>query len=65
MTPELSTDDFVGLPQAEAEAIANENLIPWRIGAVDGEFFALTEDFNPGRLTFEINDGVVTSAGLG
>ena len=65
VTPELSTDDFVGLPQAEAEAIANENLIPWRIGAVDGEFFALTEDFNPGRLTFEINDGVVTSAGLG
>ena len=65
VTPDLSTDDFVGLTQAEAEAIAEENLIPNRIGRIDGEFFDLTEDFNPGRLTFEVDDGIVTLAVLG
>lgn len=65
VTPDLAVTDFVGLAQDEAVAIADENLIPWRIGRVDGEGLALTEDFNPGRLTFEIEDGVVTSAVLG
>lgn len=65
VTPELSTDDFVGLSQADAAALADENLIPNRIGRIDGEFFALTEDFNPGRLTFEIDGDVVSSAVLG
>jgi len=65
VTPDLSTDDFVGLTQADAEALADENLIPSRIGRIDAESFALTEDFNPGRLTFEIDDGIVTSAALG
>ncbi len=65
VTPDLTVDDFVGIPQAEAEALADENIIPWRIGRIDGEFFALTEDYNPGRLTFEIDDGIVTAAVLG
>jgi len=65
VTPDLSTDDFVGLTEAEAAAIAEENTIPWRISRIDGEFFDLTEDFNPGRLTFQIDDGIITSAGLG
>lgn len=65
VTPDLSTDDFIGLSQADAEALADENLIPSRVGRIDGEFFALTEDFNPGRLTFEIDGGIVTSAVLG
>ena len=65
VTPDLTVDDFVGLSEADAEALADQNMIPWRIGRIDGEFFALTEDYNPGRLTFEIDDGVVTSAVLG
>lgn len=65
VTPDLSTDDFVGLTQAEAEAIAEEGLIPFRVSRIDDEAFALTEDFNPGRLTVEVDDGVVTSAVLG
>ena len=65
VTPELSTDDFVGLTQVEAEAIADENLIAHRVGRIDGDCFPLTEDFNPGRLTFEIDQGTVTSAVLG
>ena len=65
VTPDLAVTDFVGLSQDEATAIADENLVPWRIGRIDDDALALTEDFNPGRLTFEIDDGVVTSASLG
>ncbi len=65
VTPDLSVDDFVGIAQAEAEALADENLIEWRIGRLDDEFFAVTEDYRPGRLTFEVDDGIVTAAALG
>lgn len=65
VTPDLSTDDFIGLTEEEAAAIAEENIIPWRIGRIDGDSFPLTEDFNPGRLTFQIDDGIITSATLG
>ena len=65
VTPDLSTDDFLGLTEDEVAAIADENLIQWRIVAVDGEFFAVTEDFSPGRLNVELEDGVVTAASLG
>lgn len=65
VTPELALNDFVGLAQDEAIATAQENLIAWRIARIDDEFLPLTDDFNPGRITFQIDDGVVTSAGLG
>ena len=65
VTPELALNDFVGLTQDEAIATAQENLIAWRIARIDDEFLPLTDDFNPGRITFQIDDGVVTSAGLG
>ena len=65
VTPDLSTDDFVGLTQDEAEAIADENDIAHRTLRIDQESFAVTEDIDPGRLNFEIDDGIVTSASLG
>ena len=65
VTPDLTTDDFIGLTEAEAAAIADDNLLVWRVVRVDTESFALTEDFNPGRLNFEIDDGTITVVTLG
>lgn len=65
VTSDLSTDDFVGLTQSEAEAIAREALIPFRVTRVDDKAFDVTDDDRPERLNFRIDDGVVTSASLG
>lgn len=53
---------FVGMPKAEAIARAESEGRLWRIGMEDGEAFALTADLRPGRVTFEIADGIVTAA---
>ena len=60
VTPDLTTDDFIGLTEQEAAAVAEENIITYRVVRIDDEFFAVTEDFNPGRLNFEIDNGVIT-----
>lgn len=65
VTPELTTDDFVGIPQPEAIDLADENLVPWRIGRIDDEVQPLLDDVNPNRLTFEIDEGIVSAATLG
>lgn len=53
---------FVGLTISDATALADDEGRTWRIGRQDDEGFALTDDLVPGRVTFEIDDGTVTSA---
>lgn len=53
---------FVGLELTEAASLAEDQNRPWRIARQDDEIFALTDDLVPGRVTFEIDDGVVTGA---
>ncbi len=65
LTPDLSVDDFVGLTEDEATSLANENGLDNRIVRVDDEFFAVTRDFRPSRLNFEIDDDTVTVVTLG
>lgn len=65
ITPDLTTDDLLGLSEEEVAAIADENILDWRVIRVDGEWFAVTEDFRPGRLNVEFDDGVVTVVTLG
>ncbi len=65
VTPDLSTADFVGLTIAEATEIAETNIIDWRIVREDDEFFAVTDDYRPDRLNFELDDGVITRVTLG
>lgn len=65
LTPNLTTDDFVGLTEAEAAAIADENSIAWRTVRVDAEDFAVTMDYSPSRLNFEIDNGVITLVSVG
>jgi hypothetical protein len=56
---------YVGLSKADAIAQAEADDRPWRIGREDDEQFALTQDFIEDRVTFEIDDGTVTTATLG
>ncbi len=56
------SESFVGLTIPEATALAEDEGRPWRIGRQDDEGFVLTDDLVPGRVTFEIDDGTVTSA---
>lgn len=65
VTPELSTDAFLGLTEVEAAALADEQTLDWRVVRIDDEFFAVTEDFRPSRLNFEIEDGIVAKVTLG
>ncbi len=62
--PETATqgDSFVGLTIPEATALAEDEGRPWRISRQDDVAFVLTDDLVPGRVTFEIDDGTVTSA---
>jgi hypothetical protein len=62
--PEAVTQDsgFVGLSLDEAIATAEAEDRPWRIARQDDEGFALTADLWPGRVTFEVDDGIVTVA---
>ncbi len=53
---------FVGLTISEATALADDEGRAWRVGRQDDEVFVLTDDLVPGRVTFEIDDGTVTSA---
>lgn len=51
---------YVGLTEEEAQSQAEVDGRPFRVGERDGEQFALTEDYVPGRVTATITDGVVT-----
>lgn len=53
-------DKIIGMTQAEAEAYAAGIDAPFRIGRIDGEYLAVTMDYRPGRITAEIDDGVVS-----
>ncbi len=64
--PTVSAEEapFVGLTSGAASALAEAEGRRWRVGREDGERFALTEDFIVGRVTFEIDDGTVTTASI-
>jgi hypothetical protein len=55
---------FVGLPLDEASALAETQGRQWRIGRRDGEDLPVTADFVPGRVTFAVEDDVVTAASI-
>ena len=60
-----TADAYVGLTKRAAIAMAEADGRPWRLGREDGESFLLTQDYNPERVTFEIDNGTVTSASFG
>lgn len=60
--PSPGDGSFVGLSLDEASSRADAEGRPWRLGRLDDERFALTQDYVVGRVTFEVDDGLVTTA---
>jgi len=56
---------YVGLTKSAAIAKAKASDTPWRITREDDEQFMVTQDYDPTRLNFEIDDGKVTTATYG
>lgn len=54
-----ANDNLVGMTVVEAEAYAQKNGIDFRTGTIDGVGQALTADFRTGRVTAEVEGGVV------
>lgn len=53
--------DYVGLSEAEAEALAAANEVPFRVVERDGEMLSVTKDYRPGRINAVVSDEVVVS----
>ena len=53
---------FIGLTSDQASALAESEGRRWRISREDGTSFALNADIEVGRVTFELDDGLVTAA---
>lgn len=61
MPSEPATEDYVGLSEVEAEALATANNVPFRVVERDGEALMVTEDYRPGRINAVVVAGVVTA----
>ena len=61
-TSDTSAQSYVGLTKKEAIAKAEASDTPWRITREDKETFMVTQDYNPARINFEIDNGKVTKA---
>lgn len=59
--PSASHNAIIGMTVLEAEAYAKTQNVNFRIGMIDGEGQALTMDFQPGRITAEVEKGVVVA----
>ena len=64
-TDPADASTYVGLTKRAAIARADAAGVPWRVTREDDEEFAVTQDYNPERVNFEIDDGRVTSATFG
>ena len=56
---------YVGLTKKAAIAAAEAAGVTWRITREDDEQFLVTQDYDPERLNFEIDDGTVTKSTYG
>jgi hypothetical protein len=56
---------FIGMDKDAAIVLAESEGTVWRIASEDGESFALTMDYVPTRVNFDIEAGVVVSAWMG
>jgi hypothetical protein len=54
-----ANDEIIGMTTAEAEAYAEAQGVDFRVGVRDGEDLPVTLDLRPGRITAEVENGVV------
>ena len=59
---EFTTDQYLGLTQSEAEQLAAVEQRVLRTARIDDEYFGLTLDFDPSRVTIELEGGIVVAA---
>lgn len=52
---------YVGLTEVEADALATQNDVPFRVVERDGEMLPTTRDFREGRINAVVENGMVTS----
>lgn len=62
---EKETDDYLGLSETDAAKKAREKGHTYRVVDRDGEYYAVTMDYQPSRLNFSIISGKVKSATCG
>lgn len=60
-----SDSDFVGLTEAEGEALAKERKLAHRVVMVDGEHRPATRDYRPDRVNFELEKGRIVRTSRG
>lgn len=61
ITTESSERDYVWLSESEAEELATENGVSFRVVERDGHFLPATKDYRQGRINATVDNGVVTS----
>jgi hypothetical protein len=59
-----SIKNFIGLSEAAARNLANQQNRQYRVGGRDGEAFPLTADSRPSRITVWVRDGLVIDAAI-
>jgi hypothetical protein len=64
-TTDPAAQAYVGLSKADAIKKAEADGRPWRITREDDQHFPATLDYNPQRVSFEIDKGKVTRAIFG
>jgi hypothetical protein len=52
-------DEILGMTQSEAQIYAESNDVLFRLGRIDDEYLPVTMDYRPGRITAELENGVV------
>lgn len=63
--PQEEADLLIGMVESEAEACSLELGWLWRVGERDGEFYALTMDYRPNRVTVQIQEGSIYLVNVG
>jgi len=58
--PEVPTD-YIGLSEADAEALAGANGVMFRVVERDGQMLPTTRDFREGRISAVVENGMVVS----
>ncbi len=62
---EEASSHYIGLSELQAADKAKRENRQYRVVERDGEGLAVTEDYAPSRLNFDINNGVIQKATCG
>lgn len=63
--PQEEANLLIGMAESEAEVCALGLNWLWRVGERDGEFYALTMDYRPNRVTVQIQESVIYLVNVG